>query len=260
MTNLLKISLAILLFCGCHSLTKDPNLSSENACQTPVFAKKLVKTVSKSNHPWIPDSLVTSETNYYFDLLGRIDTFNNGATGTKIHYLSNGNVERVVIIDNIELGKIWNNFYTYNAQNQIIKIKTIYTFVNDLQEYTQNYLYDSGGYVLKSWQEGGTKKLYYVRDNCGNFLHKNDKDDDTGTVHSTYDCNFDGSFNPFYIMGLNKIYPDQYSINNCTYSLWTWDCAGDYYGGPFNMTYEYNAEGLPTKMTYEQGFTTYFYE
>jgi hypothetical protein len=114
--------------------------------------------------------------------------------------------------------------------------------------------------VLKSWQEGGTKKMYYTRDSCGNFLHRNDKDDVTGTVHSTYDHNFDSSYNPFYIIGLNTIYPDQYSINNSTYSLWTWDCSGDYYGGPFNLTYEYDADGLPTQMTYELGSIAYFYE
>jgi hypothetical protein len=263
MTNLLKISLAILLFCGCHSLTKDPNLSPENACETPVFAKKLVKTMSQRFYPGTPFNLPdTLYTNYFFDIQNRLDSINDDGNGTKIIYLPNGQVEKTVHYSKYNSTNYNINLYTYNSINQIVSI--LYSSSNPAStyQYTYKYQYDSGGFLLKKWLEGGNDVTHLVRDSCGNFLKVKDIYNTTGVEHFLSEASFETSFNPLYLIGFNNIFPNSASINNVkTDQIVHWDCAADYDGGLMTSTYEYNSVGLPTRQVLSTYYIIdYFYE
>jgi hypothetical protein len=68
------------------------------------------------------------------------------------------------------------------------------------------------------------------------------------------------TFSSYFLIGLNDIFPTNYSKHNKVfYQLAKWDC-GDYNPTPILTTYQYDAESLVTKSTNIYQTVEFLYE
>lgn len=83
----------------------------------------------------------------------------------------------------------------------------------------------------------------------------------TGTETMLVVAQFSDAFSPYFLIGLDKIFPAQYSVHNKTMTqIVHWDCGADYDPEPVVFDYEYDPDGLPTTMTSRYGTVAFYYE
>lgn len=256
--------LALLSFSSACNDTQpahgDPLL---NACNYPPFSKRLKKTVATQTYPGANFSPDIRMTEYFFDDQGRVDSIMAHQTAHAVVYSPDGKVNQL-------------RSYAY-AQPQLLQSVTQYFYNNGLLEKTVRtsydaagnpagwtnthfYEWDANGFLAKTWFEGSNDKRVFTRDECGNILKTQDFYNANNAEHFLSEAAYANTPNPHYQIGLDAIFPGNYSVHNQNFSqIIHWDCA-DYDPSPITSEYEYDAEGLPVTMTRANRVEVYFYE
>jgi hypothetical protein len=234
------------------------NLEIPNSvCEPQVFSKKLKKTIS-TNLELVP---TIKEISYFYDNQNRVDSITESSFYTLILYDASGKVAKTVRKSNLDNHTYFEDIHNY--ENDVLK--TIIhqgSFVNGTPSYSivKNFEWSDNNYLKKSWFETANDKTIYSVDSCGNVLKEQDFYNVDNREHRLVFRKFATTFSPYFLIGLNDAFPDQYYKHNIIYfQLAKWDCA-DYDSTPVKTTYEYNSEGLPTKSTNRFGIVEFFYE
>jgi hypothetical protein len=230
-----------------------------NACEPPVFNKKLKKTISTTLET-VP---TINETSYFYDNQNRVDSITESSFYTLILYDVTGKVAKTA-------RKRYSNNYTlfediHNYKNGVLK--TILHQENQLDgtpsifSIVINYEWNNNNHLKKIWSKNASHKTVYTVDSCGNVLKEQDFNNINNREHRSELHKFATTFSPYFLIGLDVAFPNQqYYKHNIIYSESAcWDCG---FYGPWivKTTYEYNAYGLPSKSTNGNTIVEFFYE
>lgn len=204
-------------------------------------------------------SPIQKETFYFFDTQNRLDSIAGNYTFSKIIYNPDGAVEKRLNYKK-NSPQILSSESQYMYENgKLARIVTTY-FGSITWNTTYHYEWHNNGFLRSRWFEGGNDKTVFTRDGCGNVIKEQDFYHVNNEEHRLAIAEFDGTFSPYYLIGLHRIFPEDYSVYNPVMNqIVHWDC-GDYDPSPIHHTYEYNAEGLPVKMANAYRMVEFFYE
>ncbi len=226
------------------------NNTFNNPCLTQTFSNRLKKTIAASSQGnGFPTFYQTTE--YFYDIQGRVDSILYYDSSAKVGYDSEG---QVVTYTTYWLGQGVSSIRTYTYENGLLKQTVTKQFdqAGNLHNWvhTTNFEWNEQGFIKKFWQENGNDVTVLTLDDCGNTLESRDFYNSTGVEHRLSQSAYTTTISPYFLIGLHKVFPTDYSVNNWASSeIVHWDCGADYIGGVFNTEYEYNSENLPTKAT-----------
>ncbi|HNM26317.1 MAG TPA: hypothetical protein PKL15_12840 [Saprospiraceae bacterium] len=253
----------LLSFSACQKAQPSHNDPEDSPCDFSPFSKHLKKTVTTRFYPGTSFSPDSRPTEYFCDDQGRVDSIMDDQTAMSVVYSADGRVGQL-------------RTYAY-AQPQVLNAITQYYYNNGQLEKTVAqyydaagnpatwstttfYEWDANGFIVKTWLENSNDKRVFTRDDCGNILKTQDFYNANNAEHFLAQSAFVATPNPYYQIGLDAIFPGNYSVHNLTFGqIVHWDCA-DYDPSPITSDYEYDTEGLPVKMTNTYRTEEYFYE
>ncbi len=261
---LLPLCFAALFF-GCKNSEtnlESPTPTLSGVCLSGTFSKYLVKTVKTVSYPgtgFLPSVFTTQ---YFFDAQGRVDSIRTDYQANKVVYAPDGKVDKLLSYgyDIQKLNSIQQYFYENGRVSKTEQ--TSFDQNGNPQAWVSRYFYewDTAGFVAKTWFDGGDDKAVFTRDDCGNVLKTQRIYDQNGEEHMLVVAEYADTPSPYFLIGLDKIFPGDYSVHNPTVEeIVHWDC-GDYIAGPMNTEYEYDAENLPVKALSSFQVVEFFYQ
>lgn len=252
------------LFSGCKNIETIPVLQegTSNPCLTGSFTRHLKKTVTTVEHPGTGFTPSVFKTEYFFDTQGRVDSLQADYQALKIVYAPDGKVDKLISWwpDIKKVGSVEQYFYENGRVSKTER--TIFDQNGNPNPHVFRYFYewDSAGFVSKKWYDGGNDQTIFTRDNCGNALKIQDFYNQSGEEHYLGVAEFADTPSPYFLIGLDAVFPGAYSVNNRTFGqIIHWDCA-DYDPGPITTQYEYDAENLPILASSPFRTVEFFYE
>jgi hypothetical protein len=258
---LLFLLFPILLTNSCQKTPLEP--ASPEPAPLPQFSQRIKKVIRHVTYPGTGFSENIFQTEYFYDAQGRVDSIYAYHSGQKVLYAPNGKVEKLLRYDyyNTRVGA--ENTYQYDSEDRVESITMQYFDENGQPSFQsqQFFEYDNEGFVVKEWHSNSNDKTVITREN-GNAVKNQRFYNANGEEHWLSIAAFDDKFNPEYAVGMNSIYPGEFSPNNTTFAqIVHWDC-GDYDPSPRNYTLIYNDEGLPLKSEETSGnyWVEYIYE
>ncbi|MBX2892732.1 MAG: hypothetical protein KF734_17520 [Saprospiraceae bacterium] len=263
--KILPFAICLLMWavaCQKENTPAEPQ-KEQNTCLQQQFSKRLKKTVTTLYY-WgtnLSPDVRTAE--YFFDAQNRVDSIFSDNIAVKILYAPTGEVDKKLVY---YWGKPQNiaGVTHYHYQNgQVVKFQTFYYAVDGtLQNWStiNHFEWNAQGFLEKTWLEGGNDKTVFTVDDCGNILKTQDFYNDTNLEHRLEVAEYADTYSPYYLIGLHKIYPGYHSVHNPIFNqIVHWDCA-DYDPSPIHSEYEYDADGLPIKMSNPYRTIEFFYE
>lgn len=253
-------ALVLLAFTACEKKQSSQGDLLDNQCVFQPFSKRLHKVIKTNTYPGTSFPPYVRTTEYFFDDQGRVDSMLNDQTASAVSYDLDGRVSQLRHYA-YQQPQTLTGVTTYYYNNGLL-VKTVENHPGSPTSWSLSWFYewDANGFIVKTWTENGNDKRVFTRDECGNVLKTQDFYNDTNAEHFLSEATYDPTPNPRYLIGLDAILPGSYSVNNPNYSrIIHWDCS-DYDGSPNFSEYEYDAEGLPVKMTNSYGTEEYFYE
>ncbi|MEI7587601.1 MAG: hypothetical protein WCJ44_33405 [Runella sp.] len=254
---LLALSCAIS-FASCYHASNEniDNKPITNPCLNQSFPQRLYKIVYTSYDWTTGQGANVQETRFFFDTNNRLDSIGGYQ---KIRYGASGLVDQVItyfnnapnqveqfVYENGRLTKTETNNY---SQNGNLNWKTV-----------KHIEWDDQGFIHKTWIEGAGEYTIFTCDACGNVVKSQDFITSDNRENRLTVETFLDTYNPEYLIGLDKIYPGYYSIHNVSRSeIVHWDNV-DFQPSPIDYTYEYNSDGLPVKKKSILQLVEYFYE
>lgn len=251
----------ILLTNACQKAPSEP--ASPEPATLPQFSQRIKKIIQHVEHPGTGFSETVFQTEYFYDAQGRVDSIYSHHAGKKVLYAPNDKVEKLLQYNYYNTGIGVEHTYQYNNEGRVESITMQYFDGNGQPSFQsqQFFEYDNEGFVVKEWHSNSNDKTVITREN-GNAVKTQRFYNANGQEHWLSIAAFDDKHNPEYAVGMNSIYPGEFSPNNTTFAqIVHWDCA-DYDPSPRNYVLTYNGEGLPLKSEEDSGNLRieYFYE
>ncbi|MDX2135857.1 MAG: hypothetical protein SFV52_13795 [Saprospiraceae bacterium] len=235
----------------------------DGSCLPQQIAKRLYKTVSTAQPAGSGAHSTVYTAEFFFDQQNRVDSIRMNDTPYKVMYNAAGQVDKLLTYF-AEHPAIVQSEQTYHYQMGRLDKTISQNF--DLQGNPQGwrpvvyYTWNSEGFLEKTRYEGGDEETVYSHDGCGNRVETREMSLPTGLETMLVVAQFSDTFSPYFLIGLDKIFPAQYSAHNkIMEQIVHWDCA-DYDPDPIVFEYEYGPDGLPTTMSSRYGTVAFFYE
>ncbi len=220
---------------------------------------RLTKKIVERQYPLF---VGTDTTCYAYNAAGQLSSIKQKNQLNEINYRSDGKVDFLKTSNYHPDGIYTITRFFYNNSLLNHTVDEVYNSDGTLKYTAQKkyYLVDANGLVRKIWFEQPSDETVFSYDSCINLVMTQRFYVNTGQEHYLWVGSYDQYFNPEYLIGLNDVFPAEYSPNNPVLTqIVHWDCC-DYDASPHEVKYTYNSQGLPITATSTYNNTWYYYE